>query len=370
MPTPRRFTLPENPPVNTQNFKLWEDEDALKLPELSDIPSYEVEGVLPEPARLPSWNRQQLNASMDDYEKHVGAMPRGDDKQYQGGTLSKILAAAVGGASGYLNAGGKMRIDPQQTGQTVDNLLRPGYARAREAWEDEDAALRTKIGLSEKQLQLDNRDLATEADMQRARAADRTARANEEWRRSQAAAAAAPKRQALMNLGAQGVFDPELQRIIPGTAAPEKPEVAQITPYQMEQLALDARRIRVAERPEAPPRGATATPAQSRVVESTKQSRLMDAEQGYRARIANSPTDAAAALADLNNEKQQIQNAYEAEIAAQGGSPDHFEYGATPPAVAPPASATVRVMRPDGVSGTIPRANLQAALAAGAKLIQ
>jgi hypothetical protein len=99
------------------------------------------------------------------------------------------------------------------------------------------------------------------------------------------------------------------------------------------------------ERPQRPPAAKTATPTQFRYIETKKQERLMKAEKEAKKRIHGDPVKGLegeppdAVYADLEREKQQIQDAYEAEIAASGGEPTHVEYdGQQKPAAPKPAA--------------------------------
>jgi len=61
-------------------------------------------------------------------------------------------------------------------------------------------------------------------------------------------------------------------------------------------------------------------------IESKKASALAKAEHTYWSNL-NAGKDSENALAELNAAKQESQNAYESEIRAAGGTPQHFEYG-------------------------------------------
>src|SRR5262249_50881376 len=75
---------------------------------------------------------------------------------------------------------------------------------------------------------------------------------------------------------------------------------------------------------------------------------------------------------ELNERKQELQNSYESELAAGGDSPQHYDYATgqfADQGVQPNASTSdrVRVISPDGTSGSIPRSQLGKAKKRGYK---
>jgi len=103
---------------------------------------------------------------------------------------------------------------------------------------------------------------------------------------------------------------------IMGRGGPKNQEEQQfVRGYKARKLLVPA--YNVDNRPERPQR---ATPGQSAAIETRKQTALQQLEKRARTE-AMSPDD-------LRDAKQQIQDAYEAEIAAAGGSPAHMEYPA------------------------------------------
>jgi hypothetical protein len=92
-------------------------------------------------------------------------------------------------------------------------------------------------------------------------------------------------------------------------------------------------------------------------IESRKAAALAKAENIYwtaRNKSADPQTPDPELDAQLNEAKQNAQNAYEDEIRAAGGNPQHYEYGAIPHAQAPqpnqtpPPGATMKVPGADG----------------------
>jgi len=65
-------------------------------------------------------------------------------------------------------------------------------------------------------------------------------------------------------------------------------------------------------------------------IEIKKQTALAKAEHNYWSNLNGSKADPDKALEQLNLEKQQAQGLYEDEIRANGGTPNHFEYGNSP----------------------------------------
>jgi len=137
------------------------------------------------------------------------------------------------------------------------------------------------------------------------------------------------------------------------------------------------------------------TPGQFGMVERTKSSRLLAAERAEKS--------GAVSPEELRDTKQQIQDAYEAQIEALGGTAEHYEYPpapaqeaapvtshpadtglwakikgivekappapSAPAAMAGSASKTVLIRKPDGTLVNIPRENRDAAVRLGGQVV-
>ncbi len=168
----------------------------------------------------------------------------------------------------------------------------------------------------------------------------------------------------------------------PAEKAPPRPTV--VKPGDVV-LGADNKPVYTAPfKPERPGEDRGATPAQYRSVESEKGRALRDAERQARARIraidvAKAKGEAPAETPeqvwqDLEDEKQRIQDSYEAQIEALGGSTKHVEYGsgahpaqrraASAAAQQPAPQQTQPAAQPAGKPRVFPRGRLKAFAAA------
>jgi len=109
-------------------------------------------------------------------------------------------------------------------------------------------------------------------------------------------------------------------------------------------------------------------------IEIKKQTALSKAEHTYWTGMNSGKADPDKALTQLNFEKQQAQSLYEDEIRANGGTPQHFEYGNAPaprtqaPATAKPSQVSPNVDRALNLVGKLPKDQQAAQINSSTKL--
>lgn len=313
--------------------------------------------------------------------QHAASKPIVGSKQYERPTWQKLLLMGASGAAGYVNAGGRAHVQGPS-----EALLRsrPRYDTAMDQWTADGRAIDSDIN-------------AMQTKYQMGRQANQDVRSN---RRDDAYinaqnAIADDRREiktrppADVNMGEIGMWDPVKKRIYPGTAKTPKPE----KPTRQEEFAEWGReadqmvaqgllkrgtpeyvfyrangKMPNQQRPRGPGKDPNAPAPRSTFTQITNRKKvdLMRAQSEYDAAFAATTVQSErdTALAILNQKKKMIQESYENSIIDAGGSVDFPVTGAAPPPPAP--GDVVRIQRPDGKKGTIPRANLAAAKAAGA----
>ncbi len=82
----------------------------------------------------------------DEYQRVLGEPP-----QPQTSTWQRLLAAGVGGAAGYVNAGGRTRIPDAVTAQAITGIKYPNFPQAQRTWEGNVTAAKEAAGLEGEQ---------------------------------------------------------------------------------------------------------------------------------------------------------------------------------------------------------------------------
>lgn len=314
---------------------------------------------------LGRYSREAPKRGYDDAMRRYDAVldERPDAKNHRGKTIHAVLAGLAGGAVGYANAGGRVRIK-EPTG-FIEEMQRPGYRRAMEDWSDKESKERERVKGSERlyrdaqrQDELDLRRKSTEA------ATKSSESRSEYWRRKgdieeKKASQPQPKKREVHNTSG-GLFerdeDGKLKKV-PGTEPKAKPN-----PKDPEELRQRAKIIGIPEgsadwkyfmskgelpAPARPRAGGgsnadkpkIAPPAEFGKVEDRKETALEKAETGSKAKAEELKIRAAAAekkgdkaTADrLRKEERDlwtahestkagIQKRYEQGIVARGGS--------------------------------------------------
>jgi hypothetical protein len=261
---------------------------------------------------------------------------------YKPNTWQRLAAAGANFAAGYVNAGGRTRVDPGAMKSINNSLLRPGYQKAVESWEDQGRGL-------DAEMQGAAADVKMEAAQRDDDIATRRATAYESAQQKAGSLSDARREQlkkppSKFISSALGVFDTENQKYVdpppksPGKVQETPAEAKQrraeevkgassLTPEQKDSYVLTGK-IPAPAKPKATGKGAASkarvgTPGQFRGVEKEKQVALSKAEAAYR-KVASDPNESperkAELLAYLEAEKQRIMESYDAGVETFGGS--------------------------------------------------
>lgn len=260
---------------------------------------------------------------------------------YKPNAWQRLAAAGANFAAGYVNAGGRTRVDPNAMRSINDSLLRPGYRKAVESWEDQGrgmdaemqgAAADVKMEAAQRDDDIANRRaVAYESAQQKTGAladARREKLGEDPWRIS-------PSGKTIYNSkGETKQIEPpspgkvqETQAEARQRRAEEVKGASSLTPEQKDSYILTGK-IPAPAKPKAAGKGGSSnprvgTPGQFRGVEKEKQVALSKAEAVYR-KVASDPNESpekkAEALSFLEAEKQRIMDAYDAGVETLGGS--------------------------------------------------
>ena len=316
--------------------RTWEEQDGLQVPQI-DTQS-EMQAEPPEspsgPVAPSNPFGTELKGALDRKVAHAKAAPRADAAEYEPGTGRKVLAgigAGLAGLAGYVNAGGRTRVDPSGGSDLADAAMHGKYNRAMRSWEEEGKGIDTELGATQKTFDLEQERLQGESAFRRANAAERTATANEKRLALTQEQRLAPKPQALMNLGEQGVFDPERRELVPGTQRPTRPPApvpGRDVPFGPD-VETQRTRMSIASRV---PRDDNPTQVQLAAIENRYQERLIGAEEDHRRRMVGpNGIDEATSLSQLEDMKRVIRSSYLNEKRAMGAGTQAPAAPAPPP---------------------------------------
>jgi hypothetical protein len=351
---------------------LEEENELLPLDE-AEIPL----GGRPAPPQVPAELRRILGGaarpSGDPYEvaeasrkgdAYVEAV-KGKPERPQAKWWQKLAAAGLGAAAGYSNASERGR--PIDVSGATEEILAPGYGRKLEDWKGKVQAAGVERDTANANRDAWWKNRKNEADISQSEAQAEQARqhgaywANKaddernQWKvdskgnmyntvtgeRKNLPPTMAEKQAELQNMkDADGnpLFSTEDVKVLLsggklGEPKPEKPRnLVNVAPGHTVYDPETGKPVFSA--PDRPDKdGRPMTRGQSAMIERRKNDLLMKAEAKARQRVKGDPVKGIepepsdAVYAELEEEKQRIQNAYEGEIAAAtGGDPGHFEY--------------------------------------------
>lgn len=217
----QRLTAPSmDTNLSPDELAAWEDADSMILPPLEDRDAADPESVALDMAK----ERQNPYARVAEAYKrkaeYEASRPKlGDHKPNK---WQRLAAAAANFGANYVNMGGRTRVDSGALNTLNNELMRHGYTRAMQDWQDKGAGINAEIEGTRAQAQIDM--AAQRAEIERKRA--------EAYARSQEAIAA--ERKARMNKPtskyintAKGAFDTEAGKYV---EAPKDPGPVKETP--------------------------------------------------------------------------------------------------------------------------------------------
>lgn len=174
------------------DFELWEDGDDIPVPKVSlDVNDGEDDGF--GPASQTDDYGNVPNANPTSFDRYRGAIEkkaawdqtRPNISDHKPKLWQRLLAGAAGGAAGYVNAGGRVRVDPKSMGSINEALLRPGYRRDMESWSDQAGKIDAEVSATGREAQLDSQREKAKLDAERAAAYGKSQEANVRYRERQ-----------------------------------------------------------------------------------------------------------------------------------------------------------------------------------------
>lgn len=159
------------------DFELWEDGDDIPVPKVSlDVNDGEDDGF--GPASQTDDYGNVPNANPTSFDRYRGAIEkkaawdqtRPNISDHKPKLWQRLLAGAAGGAAGYVNAGGRVRVDPKAMESINGSLMRPGYQRDMEAWGDQAGKIGAEVDSLGREVQMDTQQQRARLDAERATA--------------------------------------------------------------------------------------------------------------------------------------------------------------------------------------------------------
>jgi len=323
--------------LSPEELSVWDEGDSYSVPppNMRDA-NDDLDTVQGAPRPATAFDR--YNESVRRSSDHMKTAPR--ESEFRPNKWQRLAAAGANFAAGYVNAGGRTRVDPGAMQAVNNSLLRPGYDRAQQKWQEQGRVLQADERAAGMEAQSEAAQTKRQMDMERVEA----------YRKAQESLAATNEAR-LKKLNAPpgrfektpiGMFDNETNAYVtpppkdPGKVA-EAPAAAisrraeevktmtHLTPEQKETYVLTGK-VPAAPRPRATggrsreDRPRVGTPGQFRGVEKEKQVALSKAEAAYRKAIATEGVDNVAARAELEAEKERIMGAYDAGVETLGGN--------------------------------------------------
>lgn len=344
----------------------YEDEDEYGAPTIDDEAEFQKlqaespTGSAPQRSApvqpLKSLDRMTQAGAMQ--EAHEKARPNVSDFKPKG--WQRALAGLTAGTAGYVNAGGRLRVDPQAVQNITGSLMRPGYRGAMEKWQDQGKESEAEMRGATRDYQIESAQQKAGIDTRRATAyedAQRSTRALNEKRAKKLDETvwhASPNGRFMYNDKGEnktidGIPAPAPPRETPSQATARKAKEAvevlgmkegsdDFKAYMGDKAALE--RIRAKNRPAKAGKSdkpRVGTVGQFSGVEKGKQSQLRAAEAAHikRTKQSATPMDEAESRAILEDEKQRIMEGYDAGVESLGGTV--APRGAAPPVQPPPA---------------------------------
>lgn len=176
------------------DFELWEDGDDIPVPKVSlDANDGEDDGF--GPASQTDDYGNVPNANPTSFDRYRGAIEkkaawdqtRPNISDHKPKLWQRLLAGAAGGAAGYVNAGGRVKVDPKAMQSINDSLMRPGYQRDMEAWSDQAGKIGAEVDSLGREVQMDTQQQRARLDAERATAYGKSQDANVKYREKQMA---------------------------------------------------------------------------------------------------------------------------------------------------------------------------------------
>jgi hypothetical protein len=157
------------------DFELWEDGDDIPVPKVSmDVNDGEDDGF--GPASQTDDYGNMPNANPTSYDRYRGAIEkkaaweqtRPNISDHRPKLWQRMLAGAASGAAGYVNAGGRVKVDPKAIESINGSLMRPGYQRDMEKWSDQAGKINAEVDSLGREMQVDNQQTRARLDAERA----------------------------------------------------------------------------------------------------------------------------------------------------------------------------------------------------------
>lgn len=185
----QRLTAPSmDTNLSPDELAVWEDADSMILPPLEDRDAADPESVALEQAKERQNPYSRVAEAYKRKAEYEASRPKlGDHKPNK---WQRLAAAAANFGAGYVNMGGRTRVDSGALNTLNNELLRPGYTRAMQDWQDQGAGINAEVEGTRAQAQIDMASQRADIDRKRAEAYARSQEAIAAERKARTDAAA------------------------------------------------------------------------------------------------------------------------------------------------------------------------------------
>ena len=325
--------------LSPEELSVWDEGDSYSVPppNMRDA-NDDIDTVQDAPRAATAFDR--YNESVRRSADHMKTAPR--ESEFRPNKWQRLAAVGANFAAGYVNAGGRTRVDPGAMQAVNNSLLRPGYDRAQQKWQEQGRVLQADERAAGMEAQSEAAQTKRQMDMERAEA----------YKKAQASSASynsarekklgedpwrvSPNGKVLYNSAGETKNLPqdpgkpptpsESEKMKARIDGPKPPGFEKLTQEQ-QTTWMATGRIPASPRPRSAGGGRSredrprvGTPGQFRGVEKEKQVALSKAEAAYRKAISTEGVDKVAARAELEAEKERIMGAYDAGVETLGGN--------------------------------------------------
>lgn len=153
--------------LSPEELSVWDEGDSYSVPppNMRDA-NDDIDTVQDAPRAATAFDR--YNESVRRSADHMKTAPR--ESEFRPNKWQRLAAAGANFAAGYVNAGGRTRVDPGAMQAVNSSLLRPGYDRAQQKWQEQGRVLQADERAAGMEAQSEAAQTKRQMDMERAEA--------------------------------------------------------------------------------------------------------------------------------------------------------------------------------------------------------
>ena len=153
--------------LSPEELSVWDEGDSYSIPppNMRDA-NDDLDTVQGAPRPATAFDR--YNESVRRSAEHAKTAPR--ESEFRPNKWQRLAAVGANFAAGYVNAGGRTRVDPGAMQAVNNSLLRPGYDRAQKKWEEQGRVLQADERATGMEAQSEAAKTKRQMEMERAEA--------------------------------------------------------------------------------------------------------------------------------------------------------------------------------------------------------